>query len=65
MLHTILRLSILFVVDSVDEDVRHRAGVGGLLGGHSPVMEQVPFGAELSFWMSSTHLYSILWFSLM
>ena len=59
-----LRLSVLFVVDSVDEDVWHRAGVGGLLGGHSPIMGQVPFGAKLSFWMSSIHLYSILWFSL-
>ena len=39
--------------------------MGGLLGGHLPIMGQVPFGAELSFWMSLTHLYSILWFSLM
>ena len=39
-------LCLLWVVSSVDVDVRHQTAQGGLLGGRSPVVVQVPFGAE-------------------
>ena len=34
--------------------IRHRAGEEGFLGGHSPVVVQVSFGAERALWMNST-----------
>ena len=45
---------LLWIVGSVDVDVWHRAAEGGLLGGHSPVVVQVLFGAERALWMNST-----------